>query len=227
MTRRWPAPIASDLGPTLTEASPRSAPRQAKEHAGRPVPQVASPTPPTASCCDGPTGRQRSVACERILGRVGWPSRRDHTVAPCGKLLGERVELLGCGSCCVRLWPYWSHSVSRSRLGRWSPRSRRASCSRLTVSFRSGNPCTGDPGSVILHEVWRFRFDVSGWELYVRLRTTGTFDFDRTIRQRLPSLPPMRTRRLPRPSSTPTATEPRPSKAAIPRGHRRIRVRVH
>ena len=46
-------------------------------------------------------------------------------------------------------------------------------------SFESGNPCTGDLGTVTLHEVWRFKIlTFPDGSSYVRLRTTGTFDFD-------------------------------------------------
>ena len=49
----------------------------------------------------------------------------------------------------------------------------------VEVSFPSGNPCTGDPGTVILHEVWEFRtLTFPDGSSHVRLRTTGTFDFD-------------------------------------------------
>src|SRR5262245_40427887 len=45
--------------------------------------------------------------------------------------------------------------------------------------FESGNPCTGDLGTVTLHEVWRFKIlTFPDGTSYVRLRTTGTFDFD-------------------------------------------------
>jgi hypothetical protein len=45
-------------------------------------------------------------------------------------------------------------------------------------AFPSGNPCTGDSGTVILHEVWRFKtLTFPDGTSYVRLRTTGTFDF--------------------------------------------------